>query len=428
MSAGIGWSSEIEFFLIPAEEVSCVDLVLAVLKLRVHAVGHNDIAECLELLQISDYRVGIKLLVLQGGFVDAQGHTGLFQTLHDTLNGRLTEVVAVGLHGQAIDAHALWLACQDLLGNEVLPGAVGCHNGGNDVIGGVLVVGQQLMGVLGQAVAAVAEGRIVVMGADSGIQAHALDDLACIEAVELGIGVEFVEEGHTQGQIGIGKELDGLSLCGMDNERGHIVFKGAFLEQVGKGFCLFPQPRAAVPGCAHNDARGVQVVVQGPAFTQKLRREEQVGQLRVAGAQAFEIAHGHGGLDDNGGLRVDVCYQVQNGLDRGGIEAVVFRNVVGRRGNDNEICRAVGLGAIQGGSEVEILLGKIGRDFPVHNGGFSVVQQINLGRNDIHGSDGMSLGKKNSKAQAHITSSGNGNMHYSSILENEEMYDEDTTV
>ena len=45
---------------------------------------------------------------------------------------------------------------QHPVGDKVLAGAVGVHDGLNQVLRHVLVVGQQLLGVLGQAVAAVA--------------------------------------------------------------------------------------------------------------------------------------------------------------------------------------------------------------------------------------------------------------------------------
>lgn len=41
------------------------------------------------------------------------------------------------------------------------------------------------------------------MVADARLQAHAVDDVAGVEAVDLAVGVELVEIGHAQRQIGV---------------------------------------------------------------------------------------------------------------------------------------------------------------------------------------------------------------------------------
>lgn len=149
---------------------------------------------------------------VQRVLVDHHGHALGLHALHDALDGARAEVVGVGLHRQAIDVHdrlrpALVNAAQHhlqhLVGDEVLAGAVGLHDGLDQVLGRVLVVGQQLLGVLWQAVAAVAEAVIVVAAADVRLQAHAIDDVAHVEAADLAVGVELVEVGHAQRQAGI---------------------------------------------------------------------------------------------------------------------------------------------------------------------------------------------------------------------------------
>src|SRR5690606_39872392 len=104
------------------------------------------------------------------------------------------------------------------------------------------------------AVAAVAEGGVVVVVADAGVQADALDDLGGVQAAGDGVGVELVEVGHAHGQVGVGEQLDGLGLGGAGEQDGHVLVLGSFQEQVGD-----QAPGAA--GVAHDDARGVQVVV-----------------------------------------------------------------------------------------------------------------------------------------------------------------------
>ena len=84
----------------------------------------------------------------------------------------------------------------NLLGDEVLARAVGLDNRLDEVLRHVLVVGQQLLGVLGQAVAAVAEAGVVVVGADAQLQAHALDDVGGREPSRLAVGVQLIEVGR----------------------------------------------------------------------------------------------------------------------------------------------------------------------------------------------------------------------------------------
>ena len=52
---------------------------------------------------------------------------------------------------------------------------------------------KELLGILWQAVAAVAEAGVVVMGSNARIKTNALNDFARIEALAFGIGVELVE-------------------------------------------------------------------------------------------------------------------------------------------------------------------------------------------------------------------------------------------
>lgn len=153
---------------------------------------------------------------VQCGLVDHHGHALGLHALHDALDGARAEVVGVGLHRQAVDAHdRLRLALVDavphhlqhLVGDEVLAGAVGLHDGLDQVLGHVLVVGQQLLGVLGQAVAAVAEAGVVVVAADARLQAHAVDDVAGVEAADLAVGVEPVEVDYAEDKVGVGPSI-----------------------------------------------------------------------------------------------------------------------------------------------------------------------------------------------------------------------------
>ena len=93
---------------------------------------------------------------VQRGLVDHHGHALGLHALHNALDGDRGEVVGVGLHRQAVDAHdRLRLALVDavphylqhLIGDEVLAGAVGVHDDLDQVLRHVLVIDQQLLGV-----------------------------------------------------------------------------------------------------------------------------------------------------------------------------------------------------------------------------------------------------------------------------------------
>ena len=62
--------------------------------------------------------------------------------------------------------------------------------------------------------------------ADAGIKTDALNDGSGVEALDLGVGVEFVEVAHTQSKVGVGKEFDGLGLLEFHEEHGDAFGAG----------------------------------------------------------------------------------------------------------------------------------------------------------------------------------------------------------
>ena len=232
---------------------------------------------------------------VQRGLVDHHGHALGLHALHDALDGARAEVVGVGLHRQAVHANNRLLLAgvdavphhlQHLVGDEVLAGAVGLDDGLDQVLRHVLVVGEQLLGVLGQAVTAVAEAGVVVVAADARLQAHAVDYVAGVEAADLAVGVELVEVGHAQRQVGVGEELDGLGLGGAQHELRdalravgvqavELCGVGALREQAGELLGGY-NGLGVVLRRANHDAAGVQVVVECLALAQELRAEEDL--------------------------------------------------------------------------------------------------------------------------------------------------------
>jgi hypothetical protein len=70
------------------------------------------------------------------------------------------------------------------LGNKVFAGGVGDDDDGtNQCLRHILVVGQQLFGFFGQAVAAEAKAGVVAVAAYARVQAYALDNLLGVKPV-----------------------------------------------------------------------------------------------------------------------------------------------------------------------------------------------------------------------------------------------------
>ena len=181
--------------LIPLKQIPCIHLARHVGEIVTPAVGDDHVALGLERGKVVRHLAAEELGRVQRGLVDHHGHALGLDTLHDALHARRAEVVGAGLHREAVHAHhrrgragvdELRHLGKHLVGDEVLARAVGVDDGLDQVLRHVLVVGQQLLGVLGQAVAAVAEAGVVVVAANARLQAHALDDLRCVQSARAG--------------------------------------------------------------------------------------------------------------------------------------------------------------------------------------------------------------------------------------------------
>ena len=430
---------------VAGEEVAGVDTGGDVGEVGGGAVGQDGAALALELGQVVDHAGAEEGgAVGEGGLVDDDGGALGLDALHHALNGRLAEVVGVRLHGEAVDAHGAFLLgggaegaaggvvvpsghAQHAVGDEVLAGAVALDDGRHHVLGHVGVVGQQLLGVLGEAVAAVAEGGVVVVGADARVEADALDDGAGVEALDLGVGVKLVEVAHAQGQVGVGEELHGLGLLHAHEQRGDVLLLGPLLQQGGEGTGGLGEGRDVGDGTdgavllletrvvdelgrADDDARGVEIVVQSLALAQELGGEEQVEAADALGGVAqverAAVAHGDGGFYHHHGLGVDAQHQVDDLLDVRGIEIVLLGVVVGGGGYDHEIGVAVGRRAVECGSEVERLFSKVALDVLVLDGRLPAVDHVNLFGNDVDGRHVVVLGQQRGDAHPHVARPG----------------------
>ena len=159
--------------------------------------------------------------------------------------------------------------CQHLISDEILPRAVGVNDSLNQVLRHIVVVGQKLLGVLRKAVAAVPERRVVVVVAYPRVETHSTYDGLGIQALHLGISVEFVEVADTQGKIGIGKELHGLRLGRPHEEHLHILLDGSFLDDGGKSVGRILKGRVSLL-ITYDDSAWVEIVIESLGLPQEL--------------------------------------------------------------------------------------------------------------------------------------------------------------
>ena len=112
-------------------------------------------------------------------------------------------------------------------------------------------------------------------------------------------------------------------------------------------------------GIAHDDATGIEVIVERLALAQEFGGEKEVeflvaqfrrtGELQgIAHIEVAAITHRDGTLDDHHGIGVDRNHQVDDILNEMGVEEILYRIVVGGNGNDDEVGIAISTGAVEG--------------------------------------------------------------------------------
>ena len=146
--------------------------------------------------------------------------------------------------------------------------------------------------VFGQAVAAVPERRVVIVIAYSRVERYALYDRLRVETFKFGVGIEFVEIGDPQREIGVGEKFNRLRLGKRGIQYGYILFyRAAFKqtrERLGGVSQFFVTLRAT-----HYYTAGIKVIVKSMPFAQKLGAEQNVF-ARIFFSDAFGIPYGNG--------------------------------------------------------------------------------------------------------------------------------------
>ena len=231
------------------------------------------------------------------------------------------------------------------VGYEVFACAVALNDSLNEVFGHVGIVGEQLLGVFGQAVAAVAERWVVVLHTDARVEADAFDNLLCIKTFHLGVCIKLVEVRHAEREVCVGEEFDSLGFGEAHEERVDVGFYGALLQQSCKGVRRLYEARVGHIG-TDNDAARIEIVVEGAALAQELGREDEI-RCVVLLARMFGKADRNGRLYHHYGIGVVLHNCLNDSFYRRCIEEVLLRVVVRRRGNDDKVGIAVSLFGVE---------------------------------------------------------------------------------
>lgn len=150
-----------------------------------------------------------KGVLVQGRLINDKVYALFLQPFDDTLDGGRAEIITAALHGEAVNAHPFWRKRSDMVCNVLLSGLIGLHHRADHGFRHIPVIGQKLLRILGQAVAAVAEGRIIVEIADAGIIAHALDDIGGVQPfVQSAFGARFRISGSFFAWLSISMEQE----------------------------------------------------------------------------------------------------------------------------------------------------------------------------------------------------------------------------
>ena len=304
----------------------------------------DGVAHFLELSQIIDHQTAKESgTIFQSRLINNDSCTLGLDALHNALNRALAEVIAVALHGQTVhaDGYRLLLLLivfivlivsivtrqlQDTISDEFFTSSVALDNSFDQVLRHIGVVSQQLLGIFGQAVSAVTEGRIIVVAANTRIKANTVDDLLGVQTLALCISIQFIEVSHAQSQICIGKQLNGLCLGKAHEQSINVLFNCTFLQQTGKLVSGFNQTLIAQVSTNDNTAR-IQIVIQSLGFTQELRAEDDVLAVKLL-THACGVANRNGGLNYHDGIRIVLHNQFDYGFDCARVEVLRVAVVV----------------------------------------------------------------------------------------------------
>ena len=418
---------------VPPEDVARVDLVLHVVEACVVPVRDDRMARTLELLQAVYHPASEERpTVLECRLVHDYLRALRLDPLHDALDRRLPEVVAVTLHRQAVHPdHAPALQAglplavapvvprlaQDLVRDEVLARAVRVDYRLDEVLWNVAVVRKELLRVLREAVPPVAERRVVVVAPDARVQAHPVDDRPGVEPLQLCVRVELVEVAYPQREVRVREQLHGLGLCRPHVQDRDVISQRTLADKTREGVRSLPEAGVAsvVP---HDDAARVKVVVQRLRLPEELRREDDARPplkdgpvclpltVREPAAHRLRVPDGDGRLDDHQSPRVDLLHQPDDLLDVCGVEEVPLAVVVRRGCDDHYVGFPVRTLPVERRLQVQGLLRQVALDVLVLYRRLPPVYLIHLLGYHVHRRHMVPLRQERRQRQPHVARPG----------------------
>lgn len=161
----------------------------------------------------------------------------------------------------------------------------------------------------------------------------------------------------------------------------------------------------------------MEVVVQGVAFTQEFRGEQDPLIIETS-PQMFGISHGDGRFDDDPCIRIDLTDGPDRGLDARRVEIVLLRIIIGRRRHNGEIGIRISLMGIQRRREIQGFVARLLRveescDLLIDDGALPIVQHLDLFRDDIQGMHAIVLRQQQCHRQSDISRTSNCDLHQS---------------
>ena len=106
----------------------------------------------------------------------------------------------------------------------------------------------------------ISERRIVVVRPDTRVEAHALNNLLCVQALAFSVGVQFIEVRNSQGKISVSKQFYCFRLSEAHEQRVDVLLNRAFLEQFSESMCCLCQ-LFILRIRSHDDSAGIQIIV-----------------------------------------------------------------------------------------------------------------------------------------------------------------------
>ena len=220
------------------------------------------------------------------------------------------------------------------------------------------------------------------MGTNTRIKAYTIDDLLGIQALHLGIGIQFVEVADTQSQVGISEQFNSLSLGEAHEKSINILLNSTFLQEFCKSVCSLYQSCIFYIG-ADNDTGRIKVVVQSLALTQEFRAKNNVVTVEFF-TNTCCITNRNRRLNHYDCFRVILDNQLDNSFNCTGVKKVHLAIVICRGRDYYKISITICFLSIQSRNQIQLFLCQILFNVFILNRGLLIVNHLHFLRNNVH--------------------------------------------